>query len=146
MLGLNWIKSFFPDTDFHIVKIADNHIDGALLCLRPGMFLVHPKYVDDIKIQMPDKFKHWKYIIPEKLTHITTNTQLASSEGIDINVLSIDEHTVLVNKRATSVVKLLEDEKFDVIPIELNNCELFAGGIHCSTLDLVREDEFISYA
>ncbi len=146
MLGLNWIKSFFPDTDFHIVKIADNHIDGALLCLKSGVFLAHPKYVDDIKIQMPDKFKHWKYIIPEKLTHITTNTQLASSEGIDINVLSIDEHTVLVNKRATSVVKLLEDEKFDVIPIELNNCELFAGGIHCSTLDLVREDEFISYA
>lgn len=44
-LGFQWIKSFFPETDFHMISIADNHIDGALICLKPGVFLVDPKYL-----------------------------------------------------------------------------------------------------
>lgn len=152
-LGLNWIKSFFPKSHFHIVKIADNHIDGSLLCLKPGVFLVHPKIINELKKQLPKKFQKWKFIVPENLTHINTlkkysdlEIQLASSEGMDLNILSIDEKTILVNKRAVSVIKALEKEKFNVIPIELNNCELFGGGIHCSTLDTLREDEYIEYA
>ena len=27
-----------------MISIADNHIDGALICLKPGVFLVDPKY------------------------------------------------------------------------------------------------------
>lgn len=151
-LGLNWVKSFFPESRFYTVKIADNHIDGKLHCLRPGVFLVHPNIVNELKNQLPKKFKNWKFIVPDDLTHINTSKkysdlqiQLASSEGMDLNILSIDEKTVLVNKRAVSVIKVLEKEKFTVIPIELNNCELFGGGIHCSTLDTLREDEYIEY-
>ena len=152
-LGLNWLKSFFPDTTFYEIKIADNHIDGALLCLKPGVFLAHPSYVESIKKQLPSKFKNWKFIVP-KLSkqpdifkmYSDKHIQLASSEGMDINVLSIDENTVCVNKRAVDVIDALEKEHFTVVPIELNNCELFAGGIHCSTLDIVREDEYIDYA
>ena len=72
--------------------------------------------------------------------------QLASSRGMDINVLSIDENTVLVNKNAKSVIKCLEAEHFNVIEVQLDYGELFAGGMHCSTLDLVRDDEYIRYA
>lgn len=152
-LGLNWVKSFFPESHFHIIKIADNHIDGKLHCLKPGVFLVHPNIVNELKCQLPEKFKNWKFIIPNELTHTNSSKQytdlqiqLASPEGMDLNVLSIDENTVLVNKRAESVIKVLEQEKFKVIPIELNNCELFGGGIHCSTLDTLREDEYVDYA
>ena len=97
-------------------------------------------------------FKTWKFIIPNDLTRVNTsiqytdkNIQLASSEGMDINVLSIDENTVCVNNRALNVIKQLEREKFNIVPIELNNSELFAGGIHCSTLDTLRDDEYIFY-
>jgi glycine amidinotransferase len=64
---------------------------------------------------------------------------------MDINVLSINENTVVVNKRAHGVKKVLEKHGFDIIEVQLDHGEIFAGGIHCSTLDLVREDEFISY-
>ena len=42
--------------------------------------------------------------------------RLASDDGMDINILSIDENTVIVNKNAISVIKLLEANHFTVIP------------------------------
>jgi glycine amidinotransferase len=73
------------------------------------------------------------------------NIRLASSRGMDINVLSIDENTVLVNKRAIGVKDILDKNNFNIIEVELDYGEIFAGGIHCSTLDLVRDDEYIDY-
>ena len=44
VLGLNWLKTFFPESNFHTITVTDNHIDGVLICLKPGVFLVHPNY------------------------------------------------------------------------------------------------------
>ncbi|MDD0854366.1 hypothetical protein HBN50_14735 [Halobacteriovorax sp. GB3] len=151
-LGLEWIKSFYPDSHFHIVHVADNHIDGVLVCLRPGVFLVNPKY-PNLKNIMPKKFQNWEYLYPQdyevepKITEGMTNIdiQLASTRGMDINILSLDEKTVLVNESAVSVIELLSKNSFDVETVRLDNCEIFGGGIHCSTLDLHREDEYRDY-
>jgi len=151
-LGLEWIKSFFPDSRFHMINIADNHIDGAIVCLKPGVFLVNPKY-PTIKEKMPDCFKNWTYLIPEDIEipnrvkpgMTSLDLQLASSRGMDINILSLDEKTVVVNKLAHNVTHLLEKNQFEVIEVKLDHCEIFGGGIHCSTLDLVRDDAYIDY-
>ena len=150
-LGFLWIKSFFPKTDFHILHVADNHIDGCLICLKPGVFLVNPLY-PNIRDLLPKKFRKWKYLYPKDLTQnidvrgmTNIDIRLASSRGMDVNVLSIDENTVVVNKRAFGVKDILEKNGFNVVEVTLENGEIFAGGIHCSTLDLVREDEYIYY-
>ena len=149
-LGYKWVKSFYPESNFYTVTCCDNHIDGMLVCLKPGVFLANPLF-KSYEDQLPDKLRKWKFIYPEQFElHSTAgmtdiDIQLASSRGMDINVLSIDENTVLVNKNAKSVIKCLEAEHFNVIEVQLDYGELFAGGIHCSTLDLVREDEYISY-
>jgi glycine amidinotransferase len=150
-LGLEWMKSFFPDTRFHMINIADNHIDGAIVCLKPGVFLVNPAY-ENIREKMPEAFKNWTYLIPKdtnrefKKSGMTSlDLQLASSRGMDINILSLDESTVAVNERALNVVDLLEKNGYEVVPVKLDNSEIFGGGIHCTTLDLLREDEYISY-
>lgn len=149
--GYNWIKSFFPESKFHLIKSNDNHIDGELICLKPGVFLANPNF-KQYEYQLPEKFKKWKFLYPTNLTeNINVNgmtdidIRLASSRGMDINVLSIDENTVLVNKRAIGVKDILDKNGFDVIEVELDYGEIFAGGIHCSTLDLVREDEYVFY-
>ena len=149
--GYQWVKSFFPEVDFHVINVFDNHIDGALACLKPGVFLADPKYAS-IKSLLPKKFQSWKFLYPDDLTDnidVTGMTdidiRLASSRGMDINVLSIDENKVVVNKRAYGVKDVLDKNGFEVIEVELDNGEIFAGGIHCSTLDLVREDEHIYY-
>lgn len=152
-LGYKWIKSFYPESEFHMISITDNHIDGALICLKPGVFLVDPKYIN-IKDQLPEKFRKWKYISPDE-KFLTKNInvkgmsdndiRLASSRGMDINILSLDENTCMVNKRAVCVKNILEKNGFDVIDVNLDNGEIFAGGIHCSTLDIVRDDDYIFY-
>jgi len=150
-LGYEWVKSFYPETDFHVLHVADNHIDGCLVCLRPGVFLVNPAY-PTIRDLLPAKFQNWTYLYPSDLTNnidvsgmTDVDIRLASSRGMDVNVLSIDETTVLVTQRAFGVMDVLDRAGFTVIPIELDHGEIFAGGIHCSTLDLVRDDEYISY-
>lgn len=151
-LGYEWVKSLFPDSIFHVIKCADSHIDGEIVCLKPGVFMLNPKTAF-IKDLLPEKFKKWKFIIPDILTEqldvkgmTDIDIQLASSEGMDTNVLSLDEHRVLVNKKALGVKDCLEKNGFDVIEVELDNGEIFGGGIHCSTLDLIRDDEYIFYA
>ena len=151
-LGYEWVKSFYPDTNFHVLHVADNHIDGCLICLKPGVFLVNPLY-PNIRDLLPEKFRNWTYLYPKDLTpniDVTGMTdidiRLASSRGMDVNVLSVDENTVLVTDRAIGVADILDKNGFNVIPIKLEHGEIFAGGIHCSTLDLVRDDEYISYA
>lgn len=150
-LGYEWIKSFYPDTNFHIIHVADNHIDGALACLRPGTFLVNPAY-PNIRDVMPDKFKNWEYLYPDDVTKnlnvkgmTDIDIQLASSRGMDINVLSIDNKTVVSNRLAYGVNELLDKYNFNVVEVDLNHGEIFAGGIHCSTLDLTREDTMYDY-
>ena len=149
-LGLRWVKSLFPDTNFIPVKCADNHIDGELVCLRPGKFLLNPRFASVID-QLPERFRKWDFLVPEDVDDIDVtgmsdvDIRLASSRGMDINVLSLDENTVVVNKRATGVMKLLERNGFDVVEAELDYGELFAGGIHCITLDINRGDHHDYY-
>jgi glycine amidinotransferase len=150
-LGFEWIKSFFPDTDFHVLHVADNHIDGCLICLRPGVFMVNPLY-PNMRELLPEKFRNWTYLYPKDLTDnidvsgmTDIDLRLASSRGMDVNVLSIDENTVVSNKRAVGVNDLLDKNGFDIIEVQLEHGEIFAGGIHCSTLDLVRDDEYKYY-
>jgi glycine amidinotransferase len=150
-LGFEWVKSFFPETDFHVLHVSDNHIDGSLICLRPGVFLVNPMY-PNIRDLLPEKFKNWTYLYPPDVTDkldvrgmTDIDIQLASSRGMDVNVLSIDENTVIVNRRAYGVKEILDKNGFNVVEVALENGEIFAGGIHCSTLDLVRDDEYRYY-
>jgi len=59
---------------------------------------------------------------------------------MDINVLSISENHVLVNTKSIGVQDVLEKNGFSISTVDLKHSEVFAGGIHCSTLDLERED------
>jgi glycine amidinotransferase len=114
------------------------------------MFLVNSRY-PYLRNWLPVKFQKWRHLYPVDVDDIDVSgmtdidIRLASSRGMDINVLSVDENTVVVNKRAVGVRRLLERHGFTVIDVQLEHCEIFGGGIHCSTLDLVREDSMEDY-
>ena len=142
--GYEWVKSFLPDKNFHIVHLADNHIDGAIVSLNEFTFLVNPKY-PNIWEQLPEKFNPdngYRYLYPRDISRPEEprSIKLASQNGMDINILSIDENTVVVNQDAVEVIKVLEDNDFKVIQVQLRHSESFGGGIHCSTLDIWREE------
>ena len=68
-----------------------------------------------------------------------------SSPWVGMNLLSVDQETVLVDDRQEKLIRLLEKKKFKVIPIRMRHIYTQGGGIHCSTLDMVRESKLESY-
>lgn len=145
-LGYLWVKSCFPGVTFYpLYQLIDNHLDGVFNILDEGVFLVNPKY-PDLKEKLPEKFKNWKYLYPKGTTrkYPKNNTSIealfASERGMDINVLSISPKEVLVSDVAYETIEILEKNGFIPIPVQLRHSEIFAGGIHCSTLDIQREN------
>lgn len=57
---------------------------------------------------------------------------------IDLDVLSIDEETVMVNEACPELAAELERLGFIVVPVRHRHRRLFGGGFHCFTLDTVR--------
>ncbi len=157
-LGYMWMKRILEKegATLHILdSMIDNHIDGSLVVLRPGTFLVNEScLLKPIKEYLPKKFKNWDMLTTGDIKIKPMNesefynigySKLASTRGMDVNVLSINDNTVIVNESAVSTIDILDKNGFNVIPIKLRHSELFGGGIHCHTLDMVRENEQKDY-
>ncbi|MEU1707595.1 glycine amidinotransferase [Streptomyces sp. NPDC005706] len=130
-----------------VFRMADNHIDSMLLALRPGVFLARH---EDLRQLLPAPFNAWKFIVPPQpdAGHFPTydNKDLVlTSPYIDLNVLSVDPETVLVNAECVELIKTLEQEGFTAVPIQHRHRRLFGGGFHCFTLDTVREGPLEDY-
>ena len=63
-----------------------------------------------------------------------------ASEWIGLNLLSINPNLAIVDKKQKQLIEKLNQHKIETIPLELRHDRLLAGGFHCVTLDLVRDD------
>ena len=69
-----------------------------------------------------------------------------SSKWLSMNVLSIDENTVIVEKKEKPLIDLLENTYgFQVVPVDFFDAYMFGGGFHCQTLDICRDGTQKSY-
>lgn len=140
--GVQWLERHLADRYrvHRVWRMADNHIDSMLLALRPGVFLARH---DGIRDLLPEPLRSWRFIVPPEpdlgaFPSYDDADLLLTSPYIDLNVLSVDEYTVLVNADCMGLVKTLEAEGFTVIPARHRHRRLFGGGFHCFTLDTVR--------
>jgi glycine amidinotransferase len=148
-LGFRWLESVLGHTfNFHkLDRVADNHIDSLILPLRPGLWLVRNRKVLD---SLPKGFRDWDAIVAPKRkkypfpTYENTNFTM-SSKFLDMNVLSVNESTVVVNSLYPELIKELESNDFDVVAVCHRHGRLFGGGFHCFTLDICREGGLVSY-
>ena len=74
-----------------------------------------------------------------------TNLHDMASPWVGMNFLSVDPETVLVDERQTNLTKLLESRKFTVVPVRMRHIYTQGGGIHCATLDTVRDSILENY-
>ena len=63
-----------------------------------------------------------------------------SSKWLSMNLLSLDEDTVVVEENETELQQCLERLDFNVIKVPYRKVFEFGGSIHCSTWDIERED------
>lgn len=169
-LGAKWLQSVLGD-DYRVHSTSDiyrsSHIDSTVLCIRPGLVLFNGARVNDKNC--PDLFNKWNKLyfsdvaptseselkiqkeirdpIGKKLNELGFQTNLfeMSSPWVGMNILSIDPETVLVDKRQVNFIKFLESKKIKVVPVSMRHIYTQGGGIHCATLDTVRESKFESY-
>lgn len=140
-LALRWLQQNLPALRFHRLNaIVDNHIDSVVVPLRPGLMLLRsPEYL----WQLPQTMQSWEVIYPPE-TDETAFPDYSdfgfniASRYIDINVLSLDENTVVVNSHYPELIALLEKHGLTVVPVRHRHRRLFGGGFHCFTLDTVR--------
>jgi glycine amidinotransferase len=128
-------------------RMADSHIDSMLLALRPGVFIARHEGLRDM---LPEALRTWKFLVPPApdpgdFPVYDEDDLVLTSPYIDLNVLSIDEDTVLVNEDCTGVRKMLDAEGFTTIPVRHRHRRLFGGGFHCFTLDTNRAGGFEDY-
>ncbi|MBW2240178.1 MAG: hypothetical protein JRF39_14390 [Deltaproteobacteria bacterium] len=55
-----------------------------------------------------------------------------------MNLYSINPNLVLVDQDQTGLIKFLEKQGLDVIPLKFRHAKMLGGGFHCVTLDIRR--------
>ena len=168
--GAKWLQSVLgKDYNVHITRdiYRSSHIDSTLMCLRPGLILLNSARVNEKNC--PEMFKNWDKIWFEdvaptseqelefqktvrdpthkKLKDLGFNNNLSdmSSPWVGMNILSLDQNTVLADERQINLIKELEKHSIKVIKIKMRHMYTQGGGIHCATLDTVRESKLESY-
>ena len=142
-LGAKWLQAHV-DRRFrvHVMhRFADNHIDSLILPLRPGLLLLRNH---DVAKRLPPPLQRWDHIyapqpVAQNFPDYGDDDLIISSPYIDMNLLSVDENTVVVNSLFPELISEMELHGFTVIPVRHRHRRLFGGGFHCFTIDTVRE-------
>jgi len=150
-LGGQWLQTILDD-DFRVHFLKDvyygSHIDSTFVALRPGLILCNPARIDEQTL--PEFLKQWEVIYspPMESTDRFDADYLSKSIGskwIDMNLFSINPDLVVVDRDQTALIKLLEKQGIDVIPLKLRHSKMLGGGFHCITLDTRRKGTLQQY-
>jgi N-dimethylarginine dimethylaminohydrolase len=150
-LGGCWLQTILGN-EFRVHFLEDvyygSHIDSTFVALRPGLILCNPARVNNDSL--PDILRQWKIIYspPMENTDRYDADYLSKSIGsdwIDMNALSINPNLVVVDRDQKALIRLLEREGIDVIPLKLRHSKMLGGGFHCVTLDIRRTGTFQRY-
>jgi len=76
---------------------------------------------------------------------VETNLADMASPWVGMNFLSVDPRTVVVDERQSALIRLLEGRGLTVAPVRMRHIYTQGGGIHCATLDTVRDSKLESY-
>jgi glycine amidinotransferase len=149
-LGAVWLqRQLGPNFKVHPIRLCDSHIDGHFVPIAPGKLLVNEGAMHGSYDQLPPELKKWDRIpILDKSTNFdypSDHLQMATNVGMSVNVLSLDEKRILIRDTADLTIKALKRSGFEPIPVRLRHSELFGGGLHCSTVDVRREDSLEDY-
>jgi N-dimethylarginine dimethylaminohydrolase len=150
-IGGQWLQLILGDRyRIHFLKDVyyGSHIDSTLVALRPGLVLANPSRLNNDTL--PEILKQWKVIYSPPMENTDRYeadylSKCIGSDWIDMNALSISPDLVVVDRNQPTLIKLLEREGLDVVPLKLRHSKLLGGGPHCVTLDVRRRGRLERY-
>ena len=135
----DWLCNQFPDTQIELCNFYSGvHIDSTIVALREGLVMLNASRVKFD--QVPQVFDGWHKIWVNDVVAQDFYQYPYASKWIAMNMLTVDPHTVIVDRHQAALIKTLESYRFTVIPLELRHSRTLGGGFHCVTLDLVRSN------
>jgi glycine amidinotransferase len=142
-LGIRWLQQAVPDCTVHTIEVNDPHamhIDATVVPLAPGKLLVNgERYV-------PNKLLADWEIRPAPRPMLPANWPMYfCSAWVSMNLLSLDERTVIVERQEEPLIEALTSWGIDCIPVDFRHVYTFGGSFHCATLDVRRQGGLRSY-
>lgn len=162
-----WLANILgPDYRVHATHTyRASHLDSTILPLRRGVVLMNGArvsertcpaifhdwsklyFTDVAPVPPPEVEFHRSVRLPvyKELRELGVESQLAhvSSPWAGLNVMSIDPDTVLVHDQQEGLIRALEGKRFTVVPVRMRHCYTMLGGLHCTTLDVVRDSTLL---
>lgn len=144
-LGIEWMRRHLgPGYRLHVLEVEDTHpmhVDATLVPLAPGKVLIHPERIR----RLPPMFRGWD-VIPSPPPEVPAGVPLyMSSRWLSMNLLSLDEERVLVERHEKTLAQRLKDFGLKPILCPFTGFYSFGGSFHCATLDVRRRGELKSY-
>ena len=149
--GGQWLQTILGD-EFRVHFLKDvyygSHIDSTFVALRPGLVLCNPARINDETL--PEILKQWKVIYSPPMENTAPHSadylyKSIGSAWINMNLFSISPNLVVVDRDQTQLIKLLERNGVDVMPMKLRHSRMMGGGFHCVTLDIRRRGTLERY-
>lgn len=135
-----WLQAQFPDVQIELCNFyAGVHIDSTVSALREGVVVLNANRVNEQNC--PKALKSWTKIWVDDCVPQSFYQYPYASKWIGLNMLSIDDHTVIVDAAQTQLIHQIERHGFTVIPLTLRHSRTLGGGFHCVTLDTWRQDD-----
>jgi glycine amidinotransferase len=145
LFGIEWLRRHLgAEYRVHLLEVDDPHpmhVDATFVPLAPGKLMINPERVSKI----PEVLRHWDVLVAPEPVERTPSRFSMCTEWISMNVFSLDEERVFVEKTEEPLVRQLKDWGFQPILCSLKNFNIFGGGFHCCTLDVRRRGTLRSY-
>ena len=142
--GYDWLKRTFPEYTIHLAyQYSGAHFDSTVVPLRPGLVLLNGHRCNEDNY--PAIFEKWDKIFFTDIVDQNSENSAIASSAIGLNILSINERTVIIDKNQKPLMKELKKWGIDSIPLQLRHAKTLGGGFHCVTLDLHREGKLEQY-
>jgi glycine amidinotransferase len=147
--GAEWLQRHLgPGFRIHRITFREptpTHIDTTLVPIRPGVVLSNPaRPCIDGSLDL-FAANGWQIVAAPPSVRTGPAPSRDVSNWISMNILMLDERTVIVEQAETPMMELMRSLKCEVIPCPFDRVYPFGGGFHCCTADIRREGVLMSY-
>ncbi len=140
-LGATWLqRALGTQYRVHLLRglYSYMHLDSTISLLKPGVALLNPRRLN--AGNLPVFFQGWRILwCPDPIDIGFHPPYAHASQWVGMNLMMLDERTAIVEHTQLPLIRLLESEGFDVIPVPVRHARTLGGAVHCVTLDLHRD-------
>ena len=147
--GAEWLCRHLG-SEFRIHRIVfrealPTHIDTTLVPVRPGLVLVNPSRPCTNGMMELFEKNDWRIVSAPISVRTGPAPSRDVSNWISMNILMLDERTVIVEEAEKPMMELMRSLGCEVIPCPFERVYPFGGGFHCCTADIRRDGKLESY-